>query len=221
MRKISLIICVLFLNFNSFAQEKEEIKKSSYFGVRAGLNFLKGSTYENHSSDLGVGYQIGGLVNLPLGNSNFSFQPEILYMKVNSKETVVDLGYSNVKISRLNEFSSNILLFPLNFRYLIKNKIGIEIGPSVGYRFSGKKTNTETYYEYATGITSSYPYNNNNKTSDVKNIAALLNFGVDYNITKKINIGFKYNFALGGFENSDKVMENSVFSFNLGYNFIK
>ncbi len=219
MRKITLIICVLFLNFNSFAQEEDVIKKRSYFGVRTGVNFLKGSNYDNHSSDLGVGYQLGGLVNLPLGKSNFSFQPEVLYIKVNSNETDIEKGYSNVQVTRLSEFSSNILLFPLNFRYLIKNKVGIEIGPSLGYRFSGKSTETETFYEYETGNTSSYSYEN--KTSKVKNIAALLNFGVDYNITNKINLGFKYYFALGGIENSNKIMKNSVFSFNLGYNFIK
>lgn len=219
MRKIFIIICVLFLNFISFAQEKDIIKKSSYFGVRAGVNFLKGSNYDNHSSDLGVGFQISGLVNLPLGKSNFSFQPEVLYMKVNSNETDVEKGYSNVQITRLSENSSNILLFPLNFRYLIKNKVGIEIGPSLGYRFSGKRTETETYYEYATGITSSYSYEN--KTSNVKNIAALLNFGVDYNITNKVNVGFKYNFAFGRIDEGETLMDNSVFSFNLGYNFIK
>lgn len=219
MRKFSLIICILFLNFTSLAQEQDETKNSVYFGVRGGLNFLKGSNYENHSSDLGVGYQVGGLVNLPFGKSNFSFQPEVLYLKVNSSETTIEKGYLNVQITRVDGFSSNILLFPLNFRYLIKNKVGIEIGPSLGYRFSGKRTETETYYVYATGETGSNYYENN--TSKVKNIAALLNFGVDYNITKKINVGLKYNFALGGFENSNKIMENSVFSFNLGYNFIK
>ncbi len=219
MRKFNLIICVLFLNFSSYAQEENVTKNSVYFGVRGGVNFLKGSNYDNHSSDLGVGYQVGGLVNLPFGKSNFSFQPEVLYLKVNSNETTVENGYSNVQITRLNEFSSNILLFPLNFRYLIKNKVGIEIGPSLGYRFSGKRTETETYYVYETGETGSISYNN--KTSNVKNIAALLNFGLDYNITKKVNVGLKYNFALGGFENSNKIMQNSVFSFNLGYNFIK
>ncbi len=218
MRKFSLIICVLFLNFTSFAQEQDETKNSVYFGVRGGLNFLKGSNYENHSTVLGVGYQLGGLVNLPFGKSNFSFQPEVLYLKVNSSETTIEKGYSNVQITRVDGFSSNILLFPLNFRYLIKNKVGIEIGPSLGYRFSGKRTETETYYVYATGETGSNYYENN--TSKVNNIAALLNFGVDYNITKKVNVGFKYYFALGGFEDSNKIMENSVFSFNLGYNFI-
>ncbi|CAM4252226.1 porin family protein [Flavobacterium terrigena] len=219
MRKISLIICVLFLSFNSFAQEEEVTKKSSYFGVRAGLNFLKGSNYENHSSDLGVGYQIGGLVNLPLGKSNFSFQPEVLYMKVNSNETDVEKGYSDVQVTRLKEYSSNILLFPLNFRYLIKDKVGIEIGPSLGYNFSSIRNVTETYYEYATGDTSSFSYESK---SDSKNkFAALLNFGVDYNITNKFNVGFKYNYAFGGTEPADKLMDNSVFSINLGYNFIK
>lgn len=218
MRKISLIICVLFLNFISFAQE-EVIKKKSYFGVRAGLNFVKESNNENRSSDLGVGYQVGGLVNLPLGKSNFSFQPEVLYMKLNSNETDVEKGYSNVHVTRLSESSTNFLMFPLNFRYSIKDKVGIELGPSVGYRFSGKRTETETYYEYATGNTSSYSYEN--KTSNVKNIAALLNFGVDYNITKKVNIGFKYNFAFGRIDEGENLMDNSVFSFNLGYNFIK
>ncbi len=219
MRKISLIICVLFLSYNSFAQEEEVTKKSSYFGVRAGVNFLKGSDQENHSSDLGVGFQLGGLVNLPFGNSNFSFQPEILYMKLNSSETDVEKGYSNVQVTRLREYSANFLLFPLNFRYLIKDKVGIEIGPSVGYRFSGKRTETETIYEYSTGNTSSYAYEN--KTNDTKNIAALLNFGIDYNITKKVNVGFKYNFAFGRIDEGENLMDNSVFSFNLGYNFIK
>lgn len=219
MRRIGLIICVLFLNFSSFAQEEEVTKKSSYFGVRAGLNFLKGSNYDNHSSDLGVGYQIGGLVSLPFGNSNFSFQPEVLYMKVNSNETDVEKGYSNVQVTRLSESSTNFLMFPLNFRYLIKDKVGIELGPSVGYRFSGKRTETTTYYEYATGSTRSYT--SEYKTSDVKNIAALLNFGVDYNITKKVNISFKYNFAFGRIDEGENLMDNSVFSFNLGYNFIK
>lgn len=219
MRIISLIICVLFLNFNLFAQEEEVPKKSSYFGVRAGINFLKGSNYENHSSDLGVGYQIGGLVNLPFGNSNFSFQPEVLYMKINSNETDVEKGYSNVLVTRLSETTTNFLMLPLNFRYLIKNKVGIELGPSVGYRFSGKRIKTETYYEYSTGSTSSYSYES--KTSDSKNIAALLNFGVDYNITKKVNVGLKYNFAFGRIDEGETLMDNSVFFFNLGYNFIK
>jgi hypothetical protein len=74
-------------------------------------------------------------------------------------------------------------------------KKGSYFGPSLGYRFSRKRTETETYFEYLTGITSSYSCEN--KTSNVKNIAALLNFGVDYNITKIVNVGFKYNLVRG------------------------
>lgn len=218
MRKISLIICVLFLNFISFAQEKDIIKKGSYFAVRAGVNFLKGSNYDNHSSDLGIGYQVGGLVNLPLGKSNFSFQPEILYIKVNGSETDVSLGYSNGKLTELNEYSSNIFLVPLNFRYLINNKIGIELGPSLGYRFSGNRNETNTFYEYASGESNVSKFKSK---SDGTKFSALINLGVDYSITNKINLGFKYYFSPAGFENSDKIMENSVFSINLGYNFIK
>ncbi len=218
MNKFSLIISALFFTFNSFAQEEELTKKSHYFGVRTGVNFIKGSNDKNRSSDLGVGYQIGGLVNLPFGNSNFSFQPEVLYMKLNSNETIVEKGYTT-QVTRLTEYSNNFLLFPLNFRYLIKDKVGIEIGPSLGYRFSGKRTKTETYYEYATGNTTSNSYEY--KTNNTKNIAALLNFGVDYNITKKVNVGLKYNFAFGRMDVGENLMDNSVFLFNLGYNFIK
>lgn len=217
MGKFSLIICALVLNLSSYAQEKEVIKKSSYFGIRAGVNFFKGSTNINQSSDLGVGYQIGGLVNLPLGKSNFSFQPEISYLKINSKETEVENGFSNVQITRRREYSSNFLMLPLNFRYLIKDKVGIELGPSVGYRFLGTRTNTETYYEYSTGNTESYSYES--KTSDSNNFAALLNFGLDYNITKKANIGFKYYFVFERIDEGENLMDNSLFLINLGYNF--
>ena len=219
MIKNSFILPILLLVIGTYAQDDNLSRKKSYFGVRAGVNFLKGSNYENHTSNLGIGYQISGLVNLPMGKSNFSFQPELVFIKVNSNQTDLDLGYSNVQITRIKEYSSNILLIPLNFRYLIKNKVGIEIGPSLGYRFSGKSIQKEIIYEYSTGNTSSYTYENNSEST--RSFTGLLNFGTDYNITKKVNIGFKYYFAIGGFENSNKIMENSVFSFNLGYNFIK
>jgi opacity protein-like surface antigen len=218
MKNNFLISFLLLVIVSTYAQEDNSSKNKSYFGVRAGVNFLKGSNYDNHSSDLGVGFQVGGLVNLPLGKSNFSFQPEVLYMKVNGSETDVNLVYSNGKLTELNEYSSNIFLVPLNFRYLINNKIGIELGPSLGYRFSGNRNETNTFYEYATGESNVSKFKSK---SDGTKFSALINLGVDYSITNKINLGFKYYFSPAGFENSDKIMENSVFSFNLGYNFIK
>lgn len=218
MRKICLIIFVLLFGFNSFAQE-EVVKKKTYFGVRAGINFLKGSDQENQTSDLGVGYQIGGLVNIPFGKSNFSFQPEVLYLKINSHETTIENGYSYGQLTRLKDYATNIILIPLNFRYLIKNKVGIELGPSVGYRISGKTTETITFYDYTSGSSSSYT--SNGKSTNTNSITGLLNFGIDYNITKKFNAGLKYYFAFGSSDVNNTIMNNSVFSFNLGYNFIK
>lgn len=213
MKKIIFLVAALCFSIPFYGQETPLEKKSNVvFGVKAGINALQTKIYE--SSKIGIGFQVGATLDIPI-STKFSFQPELLFQVVNSKYDYNNV-YSNGSILDEVQNKNAFLLVPLNFKYAISKKVGIELGPNIGYLVGPKQT-IKTTYNFDGLISSSErsttEYNGNKFTLGA-------NLGVNYNISNQLYAGLRYTLFISQYQTADDTLNNSVFSLSMGYKFI-
>lgn len=199
--------------FDIQSQEvKPDSNLKSYYGIKAGLN-ITNTTQNDSSSKINYGYQLGGTITIPM-SKRFSFQPEMTIQSSAFSDQYVNI-YSNGSRTEKVKFRETVLQFPLNFQFSISKVVNINFGPVFGYLLKNKKTFEET--DIIDGITRIYK-STENYTSNSKKFKKGIDFGLNCNITKKINAGLGYTIFIYQYQ-SIKNLDNSVADFSLGYSF--
>ncbi|MCT4600216.1 MAG: PorT family protein [Marinifilaceae bacterium] len=117
-----LLISVMFIFLNSYAQTSQEIK----YGVKGGLNIANLHGDDTDNLDAVVRFHIGGFMELSL-NENWTFQPEVLYSRQGCESNGVDLDLDYIAI-------------PMMFKYYFNKQFNLEVGPQLNYTANAKVT---------------------------------------------------------------------------------
>lgn len=205
MKKIILSAIAIFTIGFANAQKAE-------FGIKGGLNVAN----QNYSGDGApspssiIGFQIGGFVEVKIAEK-ISIQPELLYSTQGSKFNMV-VNNDGTDYDTENTFKLSYINIPVMFKYYATNKFSLEAGPQIGFLVDSK-LKTDVLGQSV--------------TQDAKNLFESIDFGLNiganYDFTKKISAGVRYNLGLTNVmktesgDNSE--VKNSVFSLSLGYKF--
>lgn len=121
MKKILLLVAVLFVGTSLFAQDVQ-------FGAKGGLNFANWIGDDADGTDMRTDIHLGAFARFAI-NENIAFQPELVYSRQGMK---VDINGSDVK------FKSNYLNIPLLMRTKMADKFHAIFGPQVGIHLNSK-----------------------------------------------------------------------------------
>lgn len=117
MKKLPLIVLVLFIAQGSFAQN---FLSRMTFGLKAGGNYSN-FTNANFETEGLAGFHVGGTLNFRL-NEKFSIQQDILYSTQGAKlKSTTPFGGEKIELSYLS--------VPILIRYTTKVGFYIEAGP--------------------------------------------------------------------------------------------
>lgn len=206
MKKVVCIVVMTMLGLGSLSAQDVKL------GVKAGINFSNVSG-DIENSDFKTGLNFGGFAEINL-SSKFIFQPEILFSGQGASYKESYGTYSSEETIKLN-----YLNFPFMVKYALLDKFALEFGPQLGFLLSANANGTETN----NGEILSHDIN---MKKYLKSIDFGLNFGASFDITKNILIGARYNLGLLNInedleddENENIKIQNSVFSFSVGYRF--
>lgn len=205
MKRVLLIAAIAILELGNV--NAQDVK----FGAKAGLNLSNVSIEIDGGmeTDSKVGYNFGAFAEISL-SEKLIFQPELLFSTQGFK---VKQSIDEFSFEQTNKM--NYLNVPLMFRYAVFNKFGLEVGPQVGFLLSANSEIKETFNG------ESETFDQDFKDS-VKSIDFGLNFGASYDVSENIIIGARYNLGLSNINNEDgdaNKINNTVFSFSLGYRF--
>jgi hypothetical protein len=125
MKKTIILVALIFVSIVTIAQTK--------YGVRAGMTL---STYASAQSnyEFKPGVHIGGVADIPLGSSKFSFVPGVYLAdkgtKINSDDSYED---ASVPVYYYKEVNYNYQLeIPLLFTYKIPINEKLSLKPQIG-----------------------------------------------------------------------------------------
>ena len=203
MKKIILaVVAVLAFGFTN-AQKTQ-------FGLKGGLNGANQSFSGegSPSSSSIIGFHIGGFVEVKVSDK-FSIQPEVLYSTQGSKFDA-NVYNGGIYYDTKNTFKFAYINIPVMFKYYASEKISLEAGPQIGF-LTSSKMETEVLGQSVT----------QNVKDFIETVDFGLNIGAEYNFTKKVSAGIRYNFGLANVMNTDDgsndKIKNNVFSVSLGY----
>ncbi|HBN05124.1 MAG TPA: hypothetical protein DD434_04955 [Bacteroidales bacterium] len=223
MKRVLVLFVLIFISFTAISQTK--------FGVRAGMTL---STYCSAQEDylFKPGIHIGGVADIPLGSSNFSFLPG-LYFADKGTKIKGDFPHSDIiffvrpEAFNLKETHYNFQLeIPLLLAYKIPINEKVTLKPQIGVYFS---------YTMFGRINSKYNYYFSYDPNPPSEITEDYYFYNDFYLGLGGNIGLsafynKYSFTIScdaGFSNNEGTIlsyeiENYpdiCIYFSLGYNF--
>ena len=228
-RRIGLITVMVLATMILQAQQKINLRGSTSFGLRAGVNFQningKDENGDKLENDILTGFNIGINAEIPVG-VDFYFQPGLLYTIKGAKSEEVILGETingKMKISYLE--------LPLNFLY--KPELGtghllLGFGPYVALGVSGKAT----YKGGGSSLESDIKFKNKVMNTDaddvvyVRPLEAGGNLLAGYEFANRIS--FQLNTQLGltkinpeyeGFPDDKTSAKHTGFGFSLGFRF--
>ncbi|MEO6134583.1 MAG: porin family protein [Ginsengibacter sp.] len=185
-KTIVLGVAVLFA-FGANAQVE------AHFGLKGGLN-----ASELHSKDVKadtkIGFHVGGLAHIH-GNSNWAFQPEVMYSLEGAKYKT-PLGTLNRNLSFIN--------VPLLAQYMFDNGFRIEAGPQIGFLMSAKDK-----------IDNSNP----DIKGQFKSTAVSLPVGVGYLTRSGLGFDARYNFGLTDLNKDGQSVKGNNFQFGIFWQF--
>jgi len=203
MKKVLFIAVVVLLGLGNV--NAQEVK----FGTKVGLN-LSNFTGDLDDSDSKIGFNIGAFAEISLSDK-FIFQPELLFSSQGAKFEESDNNFSSEETLKFN-----YLNMPLMIKFAASDKFALEFGPQLGFLLSAKSKFEETF----DGETFSEEVD---IKDSVKSIDFGLNFGASFDVSENIMIGARYNLGLSditdGEDDEDFNVQNSVFSFSVGYRF--
>jgi opacity protein-like surface antigen len=144
-------------------------------------------------------------------SDKFIFQPELLFSSQGAKFEESDNNFSFEETLKFN-----YLNMPLMIKFAASDKFALEFGPQLGFLLSAKSKFEQTF----DGETFSEEVD---IKDSVKSIDFGLNFGASFDVSENIMIGARYNLGLSditdGEDDEDFNVQNSVFSFSVGYRF--
>ena len=187
MKKVFLFAILLFSTM-SFAQ--------SSFGVKVGGQTTGITNAEIGDNQNRFGFYAGGFYNFSI-NSNFSFQPELLY----SYQSFNNVNITYEDYTGFNEFNGDtdprfdfkfqqhLIKLPLILKYQ-PNKFYAEIGPELAYLISVKGK----YYDRLNKIPSL-----NGKVESIEHFQASLAIGGGYKLNDKLEAGLRFSWGLTEF----------------------
>ena len=147
MKKISLIIAVVFLTIVSSAQSLIPIK----YGIRAGLNFsslnissIEGVQPTDNSSQIGVA--VGFIVHIPFSDKWF-INPEILYSQKGASFNYAfthdyELNQRD-KYKTTNQLTLSYVELNPTISHKVTDKLALNFGPSVSFLVGEKYVYTQ------------------------------------------------------------------------------
>lgn len=203
MKKLFIIISILFFASTSFAQLQ--------YGVKGGFNFASfgGSDAKNVQSL--TRYQLGGYVkyNLPV---LFSFKAEALYSMKGSQSKITDEFGNNWTLSFNLDYLEIPVLVQLNIPLAVPLPVTpyLEVGPYLGINLSAKgKIQTQ-------GFSHEEDIKNDVKSTD---FGLALGFGLD--VMKNFEVNLRYSFGFNTIDNTadPEDLKNSVISLTVNYGF--
>jgi len=203
MKKILFLFAFLSIALTTFSQVR--------FGVKAGLNLanqkISGSGIDLSTKNT-VGFNIGGVVEIPIASS-FFFQPGVSFSTKGFKYEETLLGTTTTLKSSLN-----YLDIPLNLMYKIRatENLGVLVlaGPNLGLGLSGK---------YDDGTEKTDVKFGSAEDDDLKALDFGLNFGAGVEFGK-FQITAQYGLGLSNLSTqTDASAKNNVLSFNVAYFF--
>ena len=175
------------------------------FGAKVGGNSSSIRVGGGELSDTGVlrfnsveGIQAGLFAEIKVA-SKFAVQPEIMFSTEGSKFGIGGGGDAKILFSYVN--------VPVMAKYYASEKISLQAGPQIGFLVSAK----------GKGDGSSEDIKDSFKSTNFG-----VNFGLGYEISKKVGVDFRYNLGLSNIATddifgSDSTMKASVFSLSVGY----
>ena len=184
MKKFLLLVAVLFVGTSVFAQDVQ-------FGAKGGLNFANFSG-DDANGDVKTDIFLGGFVRIGL-TETLAFQPELMYSRQGSKDEANGIDA---------KLRANYLNLPLLLRAKMfgSENFNAIVGPQIGFLLNSE-------YEESNGDASA----SIDMDDNVKGMDLALALGVEYDITEKFGIGFRYNLGLSKIAENDAKIRNSVF----------
>lgn len=215
MKKVSLFALGLFTSMVIFAQDQPQLKtpmaKETRFGVRGGVNLANlNASDQTATSPLDgstkTGYNFGVLVNVPLGASSFSFQPELSYSSQGAK-------LSNSTTAR--EQDLDYLNIPLNLQWKSAGGFFVQTGPQVGFLMTANTKNT-------TGNSGTAPGVDNKSQFDKTDLS--WSAGLGFLSRVGLGIDARHNFGLRNIREDNNTtitgnLRNNVTQISLIYHF--
>ncbi|HSC54586.1 MAG TPA: porin family protein [Phnomibacter sp.] len=158
MKKIICIPALLLISFVSFSQVG--------FGIKGGLNISKPKGIVEPKTARFAGYG-GARLYVPLGNSKFSFDPELLFSAKGFTDDWID--------NERKVFSYNYLTLPILFSYRFDCKTRLMAGGEVAYLLSENDDYLHTH---------------------TKNFDFGLAIGVDHEVAKRLHAEIRYVYGI-------------------------
>jgi hypothetical protein len=189
MKKISLIVLLLFTGLTLFAQPPK-------FGLKAGLNIGTLSNVPGVDWNSRLGLNAGGLAHIHI-SPQIGLQPEVVFSGQGAKYTISNGEEHDLILNYIN--------IPLQLQYMFDNGFRLQTGPQVGFLIDVKdKLNGQE-----TGFFSS---------DDFKDIDFSWSFGLGYLTYSGIGIDGRYNLGISNInEAGTNKLKNNVFQIGLFY----
>jgi len=198
-RKVILLAALTFILAGS-----RQVQAQVRLGVIGGLhsaNILEKNNIPNWDSTVKPfqsslsGFQLGVIVEVPLGNKGFFFQPAITYTskgKKYAKNNDSATGHLTDTVYTKQNLHTNYIDVPLNITYKFylsknhKNSFFLSAGPQISFFYSGKTTNESLTWK-------------NDSTTTYTNESDPLSVGKGPNTFKTVDIGIngRAGFELG------------------------
>lgn len=194
------------------------------FGIKAGGNSAYFSQQQFGMNSQKLGFHAGAFVNIPI-SKHFSFQPEVLYNQMGSRDVIssleTDNGVTNVKTKLQDKVTMNYISVPLMVQMRPTEKFYVEAGPEFSYFINGKNKGEATVASTTGGITTTTTSSHSEDIDkdQINKFNFGLGLGLGYDITSNIGINARYVNSLTKIDKSRPAAENNNRVFQLGVNY--
>lgn len=209
--KKAFLFTIVILSLTSIINAQE-----IQFGAKAGLNF---ANLSGDFSDISgrTSFHLGATAELEI-LEEFSIQPELLFSSQGAKDENQTL-------------IANYLHLPIMGKYLVTDKLSVEVGPQIGYLLSATIDNGQSDAgggnTIGTTVVMLSAVSAQRPREDVKEFANDFDFGVNlglgYKIDDKFHVSARYNIGLtdgDNIANNSLGLKNSVIQLSVGYLFL-
>ena len=195
---------LLFISLLSFNYVAAQVS----FGLKGGVNLAQQNIQDiglDIDSDEITGYNLGGFLEVPIGNGNIYFQPEILFIQ---KGGSLSLNVADIRTT-INYIDVPILL---KLKIINSNLFNVNVlgGPSFGYATNGEEAENGTIINLNFG-------EDNIKRFDV-GIHAGAGLGLELGSVALIG-DVRYLFGLSDLDGSDRAIKNRGILLSAGLQF--
>ncbi len=180
------------------------------FGAKAGVNFAN-IRANNENPDYRVSFHFGLTAEYKL-SEKFAIQPELLYSEQGAKvSTIIDYNGNEFEFNTTTQL--DYLNIPFMFKYYVAKGFSLQAGPQLGILL---RSNLK--------IIDDIPIDDFYSDLHVKSVNFGMNFGLGFQLTKRIFLDARYNWGLS---NDSDIQEedykgeayNDTFQISIGCTF--